>query len=100
MRDTKELKAVCYCLPAYNSGAMKSPNPRSGYYETKLARTLDDSGGNPTCNQGGLIILDHHIPRVTGVAEDQNNCQALTARAGTGGGNVPLIMVKEKDNEA
>lgn len=43
-----------------------------------------------------VIILYHHIPKVTEIAKDQNNCQTLISRAGTGGGNVPLIMVKDE----
>ncbi len=48
--------AVCYCLSAYDSNAMKSPNPHSGCYEADTARTLDNNGGNPACNQGGVLI--------------------------------------------
>lgn len=41
-----------------------------------------------------VVLLFHHIPLVTEIAKDQKNCQALLARMGTGGGNIPLIMVK------
>ncbi len=41
---------------AHNSGAMLSANPRSGFYEANTARTLDQSGGNPACNQGGIAV--------------------------------------------
>jgi len=41
---------------ANNSGAMLSVNPHSGFYEASTARTLDQSGGNPACNQGGIAI--------------------------------------------
>lgn len=37
---------------------MKSSNPKSGVYEADTSRTLDVSGGNPACNQGGICILD------------------------------------------
>lgn len=49
---------ACYCLSAYDSNAMKSPNPHSGCYEAETSRTLDNNGGNPACNQGGLIIVN------------------------------------------
>lgn len=46
-------------------------------------------------NQEDLIILNHHIPRDTYIPKDQKNIQSLISRAGTGGGNVPIIMTKE-----
>ena len=39
-----------------DSNAMKSDNPKSGFYEAKTSRTLDANGGNPTCNQGGIAV--------------------------------------------
>lgn len=50
--------AVCYAVCAYESNSMKSANPYSGIYETKTSRTLDNNGGNPACNQGGLLICE------------------------------------------
>lgn len=43
---------------AKNSNSMKSDNPNSGFYEAETARTLDANGGNPTCNQGGIAVLE------------------------------------------
>ena len=37
---------------------MKSANPHVGFYEADTARTLDANGGNPTCNQGGTIVIE------------------------------------------
>jgi DNA (cytosine-5)-methyltransferase 1 len=37
---------------------MKSSNPHSGVYEADTTRTLDLNGGNPNCNQGGMIVLE------------------------------------------
>jgi DNA (cytosine-5)-methyltransferase 1 len=48
--------AVVYGISSYQSEAMKSANPTAGIYEAETARTLDASGGNPACNQGGLAI--------------------------------------------
>ena len=45
-----------YGVCAHHSGAMLSPNPHIGFYEAHTARTLDQSGGNPACNQGGIAI--------------------------------------------
>lgn len=39
------------------SCGMLSDNPHTGYYEADTSRTLDASGGNPSCHQGGLAIV-------------------------------------------
>ena len=36
---------------------MKSSNPHSGVYEADTTRTLDNNGGNPSCNQGGMAVV-------------------------------------------
>lgn len=43
---------------AKNSNSMKSDNPHSGIYETDTSRTVDGNGVNPTCNQGGIVIVE------------------------------------------
>lgn len=40
-----------------DSNAMKSSNPHSGIYEADTSRTIDTSGGNPACNQGGMAVV-------------------------------------------
>lgn len=35
-----------------------SDNPHSGFYEAETSRTLDRSGGDPTCNQGGICVVE------------------------------------------
>ncbi len=40
-----------------DSNAMKSSNPNSGVYEADISRTIDTSGGNPSCNQGGIAVV-------------------------------------------
>ena len=37
---------------------MKSSNPHSGIYKADTSRTLDANGGNPSCNQGGTIVIE------------------------------------------
>lgn len=54
-----------YGISSYDSNAMKSSNPHSGIYEASTARTLDLNGGNPACNQGGVLIL-HKKPVIRG----------------------------------
>jgi len=51
---TGEADKVCYAISPYASNCMLSDNPRSGIYEADTARTLDNNGGNPACNQGGV----------------------------------------------
>lgn len=53
-------QAVVYGISPYDSNAMKSSNPNSGIYEADTARTLDNNGGSPACNQGGMLVLDKH----------------------------------------
>ena len=40
-----------------DSNAIKSSNPHSGIYEADTSRTIDTSGGNPACNQGGIAVV-------------------------------------------
>lgn len=49
--------AVAYGISAYESNSMKSDNPQSGYYVADTARTIDNNGGNPACNQGGIAVV-------------------------------------------
>jgi DNA (cytosine-5)-methyltransferase 1 len=37
---------------------MKSDNPHSGIYEADTSKTLDLNGGNPSCNQGGIAVVE------------------------------------------
>ena len=55
--STLNNKAVCYGISAYESNSMKSDNPHSGVYEADTSRTLDNNGGNPACNQGGIAVV-------------------------------------------
>lgn len=48
----------CYGIGSQASNAMNSQNPYSGIYEADTSRTLDCHGGNPTCNQGGIVVVD------------------------------------------
>jgi DNA (cytosine-5)-methyltransferase 1 len=61
--NATEVHAVCYGISAFDSNAMKSPNPHSGIYIADTARTLDLNGGNPACNQGGVLILVYDCTR-------------------------------------
>ncbi len=49
-----------YGISAKDSNSMKSDNPNSGIYEADAARTIDGNGGNPSCNQGGMAIVESY----------------------------------------
>ena len=49
---------ITFGISSYNSNAMKSDNPHSEIYEADTSRTLDLNGGNPSCNQGGIAIVE------------------------------------------
>jgi len=50
-----DIKAYGVC--SKSSHAMLSDNPHSGFYEAKTSRTLDQGGGSPVCNQGGICVV-------------------------------------------
>lgn len=47
----------CFGICSKDSNSMKSANPYSGFYEADTTRTIDSSGGNPNCNQGGMAVV-------------------------------------------
>ena len=47
-----------YGICAKDSNAMKASNPNSGFYEATTSRCLDGNGGNPSCNQGGMAVIE------------------------------------------
>ncbi len=55
----------CYSIGAAFSEGMLSDNPRSGIYEADSSRTLDQNGGNPSCNQGGIAVVEGPTYAVT-----------------------------------
>ena len=81
-----ELVVQAFGICSKDSNAMKSGNPHSGFYEADTSRTLDRSGGNPSCNQGGIAVVavqgsmigreDKNGPQGSGVNEDV--CFSLT----------------------
>nr|DAG56412.1 MAG TPA: Cytosine specific methyltransferase [Caudoviricetes sp.] len=84
----------CYGISAYESNAMKSRNPKSGVYVADTSRTLDLNGGNPACNQGGMVVVcagfklgNSEQARSIGYAEEQS--PTLNAECG---GNKPAVV--------
>lgn len=51
-------QAVLYALDSMSSNSMKSANPHSGFHAETIAKTLQAGGVDPTCNQGGNVIVE------------------------------------------
>lgn len=47
-----------YGICSKNSNSMRSSNPNSGFYEAETSRCLDANGGDPSCNQGGMAVIE------------------------------------------
>lgn len=81
-----------YGISSYKSHAMLSDNPKAGIYEADTARTLDQSGGNPSAHQGGVAIVSTVDVRLTseGTKNARHNVyETDTARTLDTGGNAP-----------
>lgn len=80
-----ELVVQAYGICSKDSNAMKSDNPHSGFYEAETSRTLDANGGNPSCNQGGIAVVEpggmsaFHINQRDEVIDLQGKSGALMA---------------------
>ena len=114
-----------YGICSKDSNAMKSENPKSGFYEAETSRCLDANGGNPTCNQGGMAVValqgsmigraDKNGPQGSGVNEDVsftldaadrhavaycmttgNYTQTLKIRSGCNGGGKGALIQENK----
>ena len=60
MPDKNHFNCVlqAFGISSKDSNGMKSANPHVGFYHADTSRTLDANGGNPTCNQGGTIVIE------------------------------------------
>lgn len=72
----------CFGVCSQNSNSMKSSNPHSGIYEANTARTLDCNGGNPACNQGGIVVAAGFQPNnsstAAGLSEHKESAPTLS----------------------
>ena len=68
-----------YGLCSLASNCMKSDNPNSGCYKADVSKTLDTSGTNPSCNQGGNVIVENSVYCI------QGNCIDRADTAGCNG---------------
>ena len=62
-----------YGICSKDSNAMKSANPHSGVYEADTSRTIDRGGGNPTCNQGGIAIVESYALQGSMIGREDKN---------------------------
>ena len=60
-------------ISSKDSNAMKSDNPHSGIYEAKTARTLDGNGSNPSCNQGGIAVVESYAIQGSMIGREDKN---------------------------
>ena len=90
---------VAYGICSQSSNSMKSPNPDSGIYEANTSRTLDMNGGNPSCNQGGIAVVQPVMPS-NGVVSKGNgeawvtkeSHMSLTSGGGQAGQGYPAVL--------
>lgn len=71
---------TAYGICSDKSNSMRSANPHSGIYKAETSRTIDQSGINPSCNQGGIAVValqgsmigrdDKNGPQGSGIDED------------------------------
>lgn len=73
---------VAYGICSDQSHAMLSDNPRAGIYEAETSRTLDQGGGNPCCNQGGIAVCEpaYTFRPMMNTQVDQEKAASLMAR--------------------
>lgn len=83
-----------YGISSKNSNAMKSSNPHSGIYEADTSRTLDINGGNPTCNQGEIIIAQKAYDKW----KHDDKSATLKASGGSYGGSENLVISVEQSS--
>ena len=89
IKENNDPHTVVYGICSDGSNSMRSPNPYSGIYEADTTRTLDNNGGNPACNQGGMICLQRRFSQVNIYENDIS--PILEAGAGEGGNNTPMF---------
>ena len=57
-KDNFNCVVEAFGICSKDSNSMKSDNPHSGFYKADSSRCLDRGGGNPTCNQGGIAVVE------------------------------------------
>ena len=91
--STLNNQSIVYGICSDGSNSMKSSNPYSGIYEAQTTRTLDNNGGNPACNQGGMAIVQSAGVDTYNQTIDEELAQPL--RAADGGDSTPKVVCIE-----
>ena len=86
---------ICYGICSDSSNSMKSDNPNSGIYEAETSKTLDLTGGNPACNQGGMAVVQG-ADTYSGVMTGEVSA-TLTSACGSSTGTGPKVITSEED---
>ena len=86
--------ATVYGICSEKSNAMQSGNPHSGIYEADTSRCLDNNGGNPSCNQGGMVVCYNRFnERMDGAPKESGELSpTLTEAIGSSGNNMPIVI--------
>lgn len=60
INDQSVFVPTAYGICSDGSNSMKSSNHNSGIYKADTSRTIDGNGGNPSCNQGGIAVVESY----------------------------------------
>ena len=91
--QSEQAQTKAFGISAYDSNSMKSSNPHSGIYEADTSRTLDNNGGSPACNQGGVAIVNGVVSKGNGEAfltGDKHT--SLSIGGGQAGQGYPCVL--------
>ena len=75
------MKTRAFGICSKDSNAMKSDNPRSGFYEAETSKTIDTSCQCPGRNQGGMAVIEESPVYTT--SKSSHHTRAETDAAGT-----------------
>lgn len=86
---------TAYSFDSLASNSMKSKNPHSGCRKVEIAKTLDTTDPTPSKNQGGIAVVAPAVAldmthACDVIRECGEHAPTGSARAGTGGNQVPL----------
>jgi DNA (cytosine-5)-methyltransferase 1 len=87
------IEPICYGICSDGSNSMLSDNPNSGIYIADTSRTLDGNGGNPSCNQGGIAVVEPSVYENHQFGGYREGCGTLKAAGGDYGGDSENIAV-------
>jgi hypothetical protein len=90
-----------YILDSFTSNSMLSENPNSGCRKVDQTKCLDTSCLNPTCHQGGVMVVQNlyeNHPNDSRISGPLEVAPTVVSRYGTGGGNIPLVNTEHKSH--